>query len=398
MRYLESSTRRLAGSCRLGGLLLALLTLSGCMQMNSMRRDLMSKPYDAPNARVEAAAIDPNPLRILFPDMAPPPRKQEDGSYLRSQTAGMWSWTFNSRLSVAAAPMCWGGLYEFNSAGVVSLMHYSMALQKGDAQWLFSEVDWIAPYNNSGTDGYRVGDIPLHKEVVQRLPDSPALQAIQSRMAELDPKRYGGVRRGEQYLIVEKPPENLRICRFSVTFVENQTLGLPALVRHRSDITGVPASTTVFEHALDIFPRDEDLRWFFAHEYASGIVYLNFGQSKNRDLRKRFSAAVDGAVERMAKSDGIDPDRVEGKIFRDNIYTYYLAVYIGHNAGLDIADYLSELRVTDSRMLRKVDPKVVEYRERLIRHWWDKLRAEHAAGQLVKPDPIKSAASLEALQ
>lgn len=397
MRSLESSLRPFATPCRLGGLLLTLLTLGGCAQLDAVGRDLMSKPYDAPTARAEAATLDPNPLRTLFPDMAPPAKKQEDGSHLRSMTAAMWSWALGTRLSVAAAPMCWGALYEFNSDGVVSFAHHSMALEKGNAKWLFSEVNWIAPYNNNGTDGFRVGDIPLHKEVVPQLPDSPALQSIQTRMRELDPKRYTGVLRGDQYVIVEKPPLNLRLCRFGVTMVPNQTLSIPAIVRHRSDVTGVSASTTVFEYALDIFPRDEDLRWFFTHEYASGVVYLNFGQSKNRDLRKRFSAAVDGAIARMAKSDGIDPDRVEDKVFRDNIYTYYLAVYIGHNAGLDIADYLSELRITDGRMLRKVDPKVVEYRERLIRHWWDELRAEHAATELVKPDPVKSAAALEAL-
>lgn len=149
--------------------------------------------------------------------------------------------------------------------------------------------------------------------------------------------------------------------------------------------------------ASEVFPRDEELQWFFAQEYASGIVFVNFGGSERRDLRKRFSAAVDGAVARMARADNIDPDRVEDKVFRRSAYPYYLAVYIGHNAGLDIDDYLASLRIDDAQMLVKVDPKAVEYRERLLRHWWDELRAQHAAGTLVKPDPLASAAALERL-
>ena len=132
-------------------------------------------------------------------------------------------------------------------------------------------------------------------------------------------------------------------------------------------------------------------------EYASGIVFVNFGGSERRDLRKRFSAAVDGAVARSGpgRQHRSGPRRI-GR-FRRSAYPYYLAVYIGHNAGLDIDDYLASLRIDDAQMLVKVDPKAVEYRERLLRHWWDELRAQHAAGTLVKPDPLASAAALERL-
>jgi len=292
--------------------------------------------------------------------------------------------------------MCFGGLYAFNSTGEASVARYSMALDKGKAKPLFRQVDWVAPYA-SKVDGARVGDIWLGEEVVSQLPEDAALQAYQSRMETLDENRYQGVLRGGQYVIVEQRERDLRMCKFHVSIVENEILGFPALIRHRSDVTSVPSVTTVYEHALEVFSRDEELYWFFVHEYAAGLAYLNFGGSQNRDLRKRFSTAVEGAISRMAQRDGIDPSRVNGKVFRDSISTYYLSLYIGHNATLEFDDYLAELRATDSRMLYKVDPKIVEYRERLLRHWWEELRVQHATGTLAKPDPMRSAAALEVL-
>lgn len=379
-------------------LALSVLTLGGCADLSAVSRDMMSKPYDAPAARAEAARVDPSALRDLFPDMTPPVRAQAKGTYLRYWTAFNWSLAFSTRLSIAAAPMCWGGLYEFNSSGDTTLMRYSMELDKGKAKWLVPQVDWVAPYA-AKADGIRAGDVWLSKEVIARLPADDKLAAYQSRIAGVDEKRYGGALRNGEYVIVEKRERDLRMCRFSVHIVGQETLslGFPALVRHRSDVTGVPSSTTLFEQVFETFPRDEELQWFFAHEYASGVVFLNFGGSDNRDLRKRFSAAVDGAIARMAKADNIDPDRVEDKVFPKSAYPYYLAVYIGNNAGLEIDDYLAELRITDERMLVKVDPKAVEYRERLLRHWWSELRAQHGAGTLVKPDPLASAAALERL-
>ncbi|MEN4918466.1 hypothetical protein ABE485_07325 [Achromobacter spanius] len=364
--------------------------------MSAVRRDLMSKPYDAPSARAEAARVDPSALRDFFPDVTPPVRTQPKGTYLRHLTAFNWSFAFSTRLSIAAAPMCWGGLYEFNSSGASTLMRHSMELDKGKAKILVVQVDWVAPYATT-VDGIRAGDVWLSKEVIAQLPADEKLAKYQSRIAAVDEKRYGGVLRDGEYVIVEQRERDLRMCRFSVHVVEDNMLGLPALVRHRSDITGVPSTTTVFDEVFEAFPRDQELQWFFAHEYAAGVVFVNFGGSDNRDLRKRFYAAVDGAIARMAKADNIDPDAVEDKVFRKSPYPYYLAVYIGHNAGLEIDDYLSELRITDEQMLVKVDPKAVEYRERLLRHWWDELRSKHGVGTLVKPDPLASAAALERL-
>lgn len=396
MRSRRDVARSFAFSGRGVCLALSVLALSGCANLSAVRRDLMSKPYDAPTARAEAARVDPSPLREFFPDMAPPVRAQAKGSYLRYWTASNWSLAFSTRLSIAAAPMCWGGLYGFNSSGETTVMRYSMGLEKGRAKWLVSQVSWVAPYA-AKVDGVRVGDALLEQEVIGRLPADEKLAAYQSRIAALDDKRYRGVLRDGEYVIVEKRERDLRMCQFSVHLVEDDTIGLAALVRHRSDITGVPSTTTVFEQVFETFPRDEELQWFFAHEYAAGVALLTFGGSANRDLRKRFSAAVDGAIVRMAKADNIDPGRVEDKVFRQSAYPYYLAVYLGHNAGLDIGDYLAELRITDERMLIKVDPKSVEYRERLLRHWWDELRAQHAPGTLIKPDPSASAAALERL-
>jgi len=396
MQSRGSLARSLASTGRALCVALSVLALAGCADLSAVRRDLMSKPYDAPAARAEAARVDPSPLRDLFPDLTPPVRFQAKGSYLRYWTAYGWSLAFSSRLSVAAAPMCWGGLYEFNSAGETMLMRYSMELDKGKAQWLAPQVDWVAPYA-AQVEGARAGDVWLSKELIARLPADEKLAAYQSRIAAMDDKRYVGVLRDGEYVIVEKRERDLRLCSFSVHIVEDNTLGLPALVRHRSDITGVPSTTTVFEQVFETFPRDRELQWFFAHEYAAGIALVTFGGSANRDLRKRFHAAVDGAIARMAKADHIDPDRVEDKVFRRSAYPYYLAVYIGHNAGLEIDDYLSELRITDEQMLIKVDPKTVEYRERLVRHWWDELRAQHSVGTLVKPDAMASAAALERL-
>ncbi|MGE8637481.1 MAG: hypothetical protein ACN6PR_02495 [Achromobacter sp.] len=363
-----------------------------------MRRDLMNKPYDAPSARAEAARVDPSPLRKVFPDMAPPVRMQTKGSYLRYQTAFNWSFAFSMRLSIAAAPMCWGGLYDSksNSSGETRAMRYSMELVKGKGRLLVLPVDWVAPYATSA-NGLRVGDVWLSNDVIAQLPADEKLAAYKSRIEALDEKRYGGVLRDDEYVIVEMRDRDLRTCSFSVHIVENDTFGLPALVRHRTDVTGVPSTTLVFEQAFETFPRDEELQWFITHEYASGVVVLNFGGSDKRDLRKRFSAAVDDAIARMAKADNIDPDLVEDKVFRKSAYPYYLAVYIGHNAGLEIDDYLAELRITDAQMLVKVDPKAVEYRERLLRHWWEELRAQHGVGTLVKPDPLASAVALERL-
>ncbi|CAB3700370.1 Uncharacterised protein [Achromobacter denitrificans] len=395
MRFGGDLARSFAFSGRRICLAMSVLALGGCADLSAVGRDMMSKPYDAPTARAEAARVDPSPLRDLFPDMTPPVRAQEKGTYLRYWTAFNWSLAFSSRLSIAAAPMCWGGLYEFNGSGETTLMRYSMELDRGKAKWEVPQVNWVAPYA-AKVDGSRAGDVWLSKEVIARLPADDKLAAHQARLASLDEKRFGGVLRDGEYAIAEKRGLDLRICRFSVHIVEDQ-IGFPALVRHRSDITGVPSSTMVYERVFEVFPRDEELQWFFAQEYASGIVFVNFGGSERRDLRKRFSAAVDGAVARMARADNIDPDRVEDKVFRRSAYPYYLAVYIGHNAGLDIDDYLASLRIDDAQMLVKVDPKAVEYRERLLRHWWDELRAQHAAGTLVKPDPLASAAALERL-
>jgi len=360
----------------------------------------MSKPYDAQTARAEAARIDPNPLREVFPDMAPPVRAQAKGSYLRTWTASTWSWDFTMRLSIAAAPMCEGYLSESKSSGETMLQHYSMQLDKGKAKPLFFQVGWVAPNARTMSgddDGARVGDVWLTKYVIPQLPADEKLAAYQSRIAALPEGRYTGVLRDGEYVVVETRGRRLPSCSFAVIAGEDQMLGFGALIQHRSNVTGIPSSTDVFERVFEVFPREQELQWFFAHEYAHGVVYPNFGGSDNRDLSKRFSAAVDGAIARMAKADGIDPDRVEGKVFRDSAYTYYLAVYIGHNATLNIDDYLSELRITDKQMLRKVDPKEVEYRERLLRHWWEELRGKYVAGTLAKPDPSASAAALERL-
>lgn len=396
MRSRGDLARSFAFSGRSICLALSLLALSGCADLSAVRRDLMSKPYDAPSARAEAARVDPSPLRDIFPDMAPPVRAQIKGTYLRYQTAFFWAFEFSMRLSIAAAPMCWGGLDESNSSGETRQMRYSMELDKGKGKLLALPVNWVAPYA-TGANGIRVGDVWLSKDVMALLPADEKLATYKSRIAALDEKRYGGVLRDGEYVIVEHRERNLRTCDFSVHIVEDDMIGLPALVRHRSDVTSVPSTTLVFEQAFETFPRDEELQWFFAHEYASGVVFLNFGGSTNRDLRKRFSGAVDGAIARMAKADNIDPDRVEDEVFRKSAYPYYLAIYIGHNAGLEIDDYLAELRITDAQMLVKVDPKAVEYRERLLRHWWDELRTQHGPGTLVKPDPLASATGLERL-
>ncbi|MCW0206103.1 MAG: hypothetical protein OJK14_03335 [Achromobacter sp.] len=379
------------------GLALSVLVLTGCSQLNRMGRDLMSKPYDAPVARAAAAAVDPSPLREWFPDMAPPLRVQARGNHVFARSRLNWSFSISEKLSIAAAPVCFGGLSDHDTDGTTALSGVSMQLDKGEAKWLFSQINWVAPYTIK-MDSLQVGDVLLTKEVIAQLPDDAAMQAYKARAADMDKKRHVSVIRNGQYLIVERRPRKLRQCSYIVYMTENDMINLvPAVVRHRGHVTGIPASTTVYERALDIFPRDEEVEWFFAQEYAAGIVWLTFGGSENRDIRKQFLSATEQAIARMAKQDGIDPGKIEDKVFRDAAYVYYVALYIGNNAALQIEDYLAQQRLHDGIMLSKPDPKAVEYRERLLRHWWDELRVRNQGDQPAKPDVAASISALETL-
>ena len=357
----------------------------------------MSKPYDAPTARAAAAAVDPSPLRAWFPDMAPPLRAQTRGDRIFDMARLSWSFSVSAKLAIAAAPVCFGGLSDHDTDGTTDLFRFSMQLEKGDAKLLFSQINWVAPYALK-MDSLQVADILLTKEVIAQLPDDAAMQAYKARAADLDKKRYVSVIRNGEYLIVERRPRKLRRCSYSVVMAENDMINLvPTLVRHRGPISSVYSTTTVFERALDIFPRDEEVEWFFAQEYAAGIAWITFGRSENRDVRKRFLAATEQAIARMAKQDGIEPGKVADQVFRDEAYVHYLALYIGNNAVFGIDDYLTQQRLHDGIMLRKPDAKAVEYRERLLRHWWDELRARNQVGQLAKPDIAQSIRALEAL-
>lgn len=379
-----------------GALIFIVAALSGCAQISDTSRHLTTKPYDAETARAEAARIDPTPLRSYFPDAVVPPRLQQKGSYLRTSAAFAQGFSFDDRLSIAAAPMCWGELSPQLADGSVAHSHYSMALDKGKRKWLYADVVWIPPYEQQ-PDGVRIGDVRLDESTLKNLPDDGALRAHQARMASLDEEKFEGVLRDGKYLVVEKRKRTLRFCTFSVGIWEDELLR-SGLVHHRGSVTSRSKSTVVYERVLDVFPRDEDLQWFLTHEYAAGIRLVMFGGSDNRDVRETFSASVDKAIARMAEGEGLQANKLRGSVFHDPAATYYLALYIGHNAGLEFENYLTQLRISDGeRRFFTVDPKGVEYRERLLRHWWTELRAQHAPGTLVKPDPMASAKGLSAL-
>lgn len=221
------------------------------------------------------------------------------------------------------------------------------------------------------------------------------MRAHLARMSTFDKEKFEGVLRDGEYVIVERRDATLGVCRFNVIMVEDQLLN-NRLVRHRAVL---PNTTTLFERVLDVFQRDEDLQWLFTHEYAAGIVPVMFGAPADPTLQKDFSLAVEKAIIRMAGRDGVDGEKILDKVMPDPASTYYLALYIGHNATLVFEDYLSQLRISDQHIpfATAADAKAVEYRERLLRHWWDELRAQHAPDALIRPDPRRSMARLDAL-
>ncbi len=377
---------------------LFILALSGCSQLDRFKRELMSKPYDAPHARAEAANVDPSPLRKWFPDMAPPLRLQSKGSYAHARSLQTWGLSVSDKLSIAAAPLCRGGLSDHDSDGTTVLSRSSMQMEGGEFKWLFAQVNWVAPYAPK-MDSLRVGDIPLSDGVGEHISQDAAKNSYHAIAAGIDHKKQIAVLRDGEFQVVSRRPFKLRQCSFGIFIAENDAIQLvPAIVRHRGQVSSLSSTTTVYEYSMDVFPREEEMEWFFAHEYAEGISYLTFGGSNRSDLRRRFLSATRHALHQMAKRDGVEMGRAQQEAFRDAVYVYYLALYLGNNATMQLEDYLAQQRRHDELMFFKPDPKAVEYRERLMRHWWDEIQTKNPKDQATKPDIEASISSMENME
>ncbi|HXU92769.1 MAG TPA: hypothetical protein VFP33_03840 [Gallionella sp.] len=308
-------------------------------------------------------------------------------------------WRINAlarAMNVAAGPFC--GKYRDPS----DTNGYSDAyrIEQSGKMSSVSQMAWISPL---GGGELQVGDQSVREGNLRA--EAKALPGVSEALEKKrKDKNLLLVYRDGNILAVSPPQRQSGSCSFFMQLVEPGFLQSgKSLARYRTTVGGREGNT-YFQSVFEAFPEEKHLQWFIAHELATAIIPAQFGTQAG-DLYERFNAEINNVFTRwVAKLEGTP----EQKDFHKevNIGPYiadYLSVYIGENAGYSIEDFMVYLEKHRQYSIaneygRPASPVAKQFRERLIRYWYQEMLATKKVNEPVVPDPEKTIRDMEALQ